>query len=146
MTYSIKRLLSSNGDKFVTNDKSSIYLIAAGIPEATIIYRDCPLRHLDVKAVMNIAVIDAVVKMGGPSTYAIFEQPCDSKDYELRAIVKNNECLNPGQLTIEILEKIFNAKIIDKKPIGNDKLNNLVNTYNNTLRIPEFDINKLLDF
>ena len=130
MVYATVDLLVSKGEKFATKEKSSIYLIGAGIPEIKSIYRNCPLRHPDVNGDINIPVFEAINQMGKPKTYAIFEKACDSGDYELRAIVKNDEYIESGQLTVDILEMIFDGKEIDSEPLTTDKLNELVTAYN----------------
>lgn len=135
-------ILLSKGSEFTTKDKSNIYLFAAGIPKATKIYCNCPLKHSDVDGVINDYVIKVIDNMGEPTTYAIFEQPNDSGECALRAIVYDDQYIEPGQATITMLSSILNGfdnpKSVKDNPLLNfdafrfhdDELGPLVKAYN----------------
>ena len=146
MKTSLTKIRMSKGSTFATNDKSSICLFAAGIPKATKIYQNCPSKQSDMDGVINDYVIDAIDNMGVPTTYAIIEKTCDSKGNELRALIYDNQYIEPGQATIDMLSSILNgyedSKDVEKDPLARfdafneydeERLEHLVKAYNNVI-------------
>ena len=138
-------ILLSKGSKFTTKDKSNIYLFAAGISEATPLYRNGRLKHSDVDGVINDYVIEAIDNMGEPTTYAIIEKTCDSKEYELRALIRDNQYIEHGLATVKLLSSILNdfdnpksvkdnpLLIFDAFKFPDEVLEPLVKAYNNVI-------------